>query len=167
MSIVEIRGGGDRRSMFRRYERKSKHDAIRELIALLECNWRRVELLEAELESARNPLPAAVQQLLEYAQASQPADGTGRTPKDYAIEHAEYLAASAERVSDAFDQYGLALIALEQEDDTTDELLNAVDDTRMAVQDALRTLRSHVYEFRKRRVRAQAGGVSGAVVAAE
>ena len=36
MSIVEIHGGGDRRRMIKRYERKSKHDAIRELLGWME-----------------------------------------------------------------------------------------------------------------------------------
>lgn len=52
MSIVEIHGGGDRRSMIKRYERKSKHDAIRELIDLVHCSWNRIDQLEAMMSGA-------------------------------------------------------------------------------------------------------------------
>ena len=47
MSVFEVRGGNDRRSMIKRYERKSKQDAIRELVDLIHCNWSQIEQLEA------------------------------------------------------------------------------------------------------------------------
>ena len=47
MSVFEVRGGNDRRSMIKRYERKSKQEAIRELVDLIHCNWNQIEQLEA------------------------------------------------------------------------------------------------------------------------
>lgn len=51
MSVFEVRGGNDRRSMIKRYERKSKQEAIRELVDLIHCNWNQIEQLEAQLTS--------------------------------------------------------------------------------------------------------------------
>ena len=51
MSVFEVRSGNDRRSMIKRYERKSKQDAIRELVDLIHCNWSQLEKLEAQLAS--------------------------------------------------------------------------------------------------------------------
>lgn len=45
MISFEVVGGNDRRSMIKRYERKSKQQAISELVDLMHCNWRQVELL--------------------------------------------------------------------------------------------------------------------------
>ena len=52
MSVFEVRGGNDRRSMIKRYERKSKQEAIRELVDLVQMSWAQIEQLEAQLESA-------------------------------------------------------------------------------------------------------------------
>lgn len=60
-----------------------------------------------------------------------------RTAKDYAIEHAEYMAKAAEAVLDAGFDGG------------TDEAL-----------DARQALRNRIYEFRKRAERASSGGES-------
>lgn len=139
MTIVEIHGGGDRRSMIKRYERKSKHDAIRELIDLVHCCWNRIDVLESQVPGA-----------------AELADCTGRSPKDYAIEHAEYLAKSCEFLSGAYDEYGLALVAAEHDDGDADELLEAVQQARESLQEALVNVRGYVYEFRKRSARALA-----------
>lgn len=56
MSVLEIVGGNDRRSMIKRYERKSKQEAIRELVDIIHCNWNQVEQLETKLAAAQ---PAA------------------------------------------------------------------------------------------------------------
>lgn len=59
MSVLEIVGGNDRRSMIKRYERKSKQEAIRELVDIIHCNWNQVEQLEATCETLRGLQPAA------------------------------------------------------------------------------------------------------------
>lgn len=144
MSIVEIHGGGDRRSMIKRYERKSKHDAIRELIDLVHCCWNRIDQLEAQVPGAAE-LP----------------DCTGRSPKDYAIEHAEYMAKCAERLSADFNAYGVAIAEAELGDDNDQGLQDAVDEAREDLQETLVDLRGYVYEFRKRSARAIAAAQQG------
>lgn len=57
MSVLEIVGGNDRRSMIKRYERKSKQEAIRELVDIIHCNWNQVEQLEATCETLRGLKP--------------------------------------------------------------------------------------------------------------
>lgn len=53
MPVFEVIGGGDRRSLIKRFERKSKHDAVSELVDfhLLHCS--RIERLEAEAQELR------------------------------------------------------------------------------------------------------------------
>lgn len=53
MSVFEVVGGNDRRSMIKRYERKSKQQAISELVDLIHCTWRQIEGLEAKLADAQ------------------------------------------------------------------------------------------------------------------
>ncbi len=65
MSVFEVRGGNDRRSMIKRYERKSKHDAIRELVDLVHCSWQQIEQLEGKLAAASDDLHNAIQQAAE------------------------------------------------------------------------------------------------------
>ncbi|WP_296125110.1 hypothetical protein [Pseudomonas sp. Ga0074129] len=57
MSVFEVRGGNDRRSMIKRYERKSKQEAIRELIDIIHCNWNQIEQLEAACTQLRGLTP--------------------------------------------------------------------------------------------------------------
>ena len=74
-----------------------------------------------------------------------------RSSKDYAIEHAEYMAQSADDVLAKFQAYGLALLAVDEGgDDGEDELLENIDSARGDLQESLVDLRSMVYEFRKR-----------------
>ena len=74
-----------------------------------------------------------------------------RSDKDYAIEHAEYMAKSADDVLAKFQAYGLALLAVDEGgDDGEGELLENIDSTRGDLQESLVDLRSMVYEFRKR-----------------
>ncbi len=74
-----------------------------------------------------------------------------RSNKDYAIEHAEYMAQSADDVLAKFQAYGLALLAVDEGgDDGEDELLENIDSARGDLQESLVDLRSMVYEFRKR-----------------
>ncbi|MCF5056869.1 hypothetical protein GIW54_05365 [Pseudomonas proteolytica] len=77
-----------------------------------------------------------------------------RSPKDYAIEHAEYMAKSADDVLAQFQAYGLALLAVDEGgDDGEGELFENVDAARSDLQESLLKLRGMVYEFRKRRDR--------------
>lgn len=77
-----------------------------------------------------------------------------RSPKDYAIEHAEYMATSADHVLAEFQAYGLALLAVDEGgDDGEGELFENVDAARSDLQESLVGLRHMVYEFRKRRDR--------------
>lgn len=120
----------------------------------------RISELRDELGAAKGEYDRAVNKLdalqLRLTAADQRIDeltGTGadRSPKDYAIEHAEYMAKSADHVLAEFQAYGLALIAVDEGgDDGEGELLEAIDSARQDLQEALVDLRSMVFEFRKR-----------------
>ena len=74
-----------------------------------------------------------------------------RSPKDYAIEHAEFMATSADDVLAKFQAYGLALLAVDEGgDDGEGELFENIDSARGDLQESLVELRGMVYEFRKR-----------------
>lgn len=74
-----------------------------------------------------------------------------RSPESYAIEHAEYMAKSADNVLAKFQAYGLALLAVDEGgDDGEGELFENIDSARGDLQESLVDLRSMVYEFRKR-----------------
>ncbi|WP_282372626.1 hypothetical protein [Pseudomonas sp. PS02290] len=78
-----------------------------------------------------------------------------RTPQDYAIEHAGYLAKAADSVHEAYQAYSLAQMNVdERADDGEGELAELVDSARADLHEALKELRGMVYEFRKRRDRA-------------
>lgn len=90
-----------------------------------------------------------------------------RTPQDYAIEHAEYMACSAERLIEAVNNLALA----EQQRDelegdkpegVVDASDHAVESAREALGDDMSALRNRIYEFRKRRDRAAATPPAGA-----
>lgn len=49
MPVFEVVSGGDRRSLIKRFERKSKHDAVSELVDFHLLNCTRIEKLEQEL----------------------------------------------------------------------------------------------------------------------
>lgn len=72
-----------------------------------------------------------------------------RTPADYAIEHAEYLAQAAEGFIEAAN--ALAKSHMDSEEDETEPQLDAAG----AYSDHLQGLQSAVYEFRKRAERAR------------
>lgn len=91
------------------------------------------------------------------------ADSVGeRTPKDYAIEHAEYMARKAERLLDAVQEHAAAYLARENDGDDpdSDEDISSLDDrcnrADEGVNEAMMHMRSGIYEFRKRRDRALA-----------
>ncbi len=78
-----------------------------------------------------------------------------RTPKDYAIEHAEYLATAADGVQEAYKAYSLAQMNIDEGgDDGEGELAELVDGARQDLHEALQNLRGMAYEFRKRSARA-------------
>ena len=104
------------------------------------------ERIAAERDALQLRLNAADQRIDELTGAS-----TDRSPKDYAIEHAEYMAKSADHVIAEFQAYGLALMAVDEGgDDGEGELFEAIDSARQDLQEALVDLRSMVFEFRKR-----------------
>ncbi|MEL7937615.1 hypothetical protein [Pseudomonas delhiensis] len=53
MSVFEVVSGGDRRSLIKRFERKSKQQAISELVEFHLLNCARIEKLEQELAQAQ------------------------------------------------------------------------------------------------------------------
>ena len=78
-------------------------------------------------------------------------DATGRSPTDYALEFAEYLAKDAERLLEAMNAEDALRLRREESDDVSD------DDMRDAGADRvehIRAVRIGIYEFRKRRDRA-------------
>lgn len=75
-----------------------------------------------------------------------------RTPQDYAIEHAEYMATTAEGLIEAVNDLAKA----EQERDDGSANPSDVDAAQETVSEYLGTLRNRIYEFRKRRDRALA-----------
>jgi hypothetical protein len=79
-----------------------------------------------------------------------------RTPKDYAIEHAEYMAVAAENLIKCINKEGDARGAWESaEDDGEKELrLQTMNDALDATSEALRHAQNDIYEFRKRKDRA-------------
>ena len=75
-----------------------------------------------------------------------------RTPQDYAIEHAGYLANAAERLIDAVCVDAQANVDHDEQD--TQETAKAVDTAREDAGEYMTALRNRIYEFRKRRDRA-------------
>jgi hypothetical protein len=82
---------------------------------------------------------------------------TTRSDKDYAIEHAAYMATDAERLLAAIEALSAAELRLEESGEDDD---GTVADARDNVWGATRSLRSGIYEFRKRRDRAALGGAA-------
>lgn len=99
--------------------------------------------------------------VLAHPPARSGADPTGRTPTDYALEHAEYLAQSAELFIASTMALQKAEIALEEAAEPTDDMGTAIEVARESLSDHLRGLESNVYEFRKRRDRAIARSGAG------
>ena len=107
---------------------------------------RTVEESAAREQALQQRLNAADQRINELTESQ-----TDRSPQDYAVEHAEYMAKSADDVLAKFQAYGLALLAVDEGgDDGEGELLEAIDSTRQDLQESLVDLRGMVYEFRKR-----------------
>jgi hypothetical protein len=144
------------------------------LVGFAPNDWDARDAFAASLESASTsePAPQAVAQ-----QEAQPSGNGGwcvncgithegphppapqaeavqapeRTAKDYAIEHAEYMATDAERLLEAINALSAAELLQEEADEDDGTVADARDD----VWSATRSLRSGIYEFRKRRDRAR------------
>lgn len=101
---------------------------------------------QAELRAAMEQARAALSTTPEAAK-----DATGRTPKDYAIERAGYMAKAGEQLMEAINEQTDLLIRREESDDVDDSAIQAAG---VAVFDAMSGLRLQIYEFRKRRDRA-------------
>lgn len=81
---------------------------------------------------------------------------TDRTPTDFALEFAEYLAKGAEELIEAVNALAMADEARENGDG--DDLDDKVNQARQDCTEALTGLRNDVYQFRTRRDRAKAAG---------
>ena len=74
MSTFEVVGGSDRRSLIKRFERKSKHDAVSQLVDFHLLNCTRIEKLEAELEALRSQASTYTDIRVELRQAQKAAE---------------------------------------------------------------------------------------------
>lgn len=74
-----------------------------------------------------------------------------RTPADFALEHAEYLAGAAERLLNALAEEDALRLRREESDDVD---ADGIYDASMSREDFARGLRERIYEFRQRRDRA-------------
>ncbi|POF89681.1 hypothetical protein [Pseudomonas putida] len=118
-----------------------------------------VERLRAVIEQQKNLIESLRADLVESlsidasAEPSAPGDGV-KDERDYAIEHAGYLADAADQVLADYQAYSLAqMLENEGGDDGDGEHAEAVDSARDELHDGLANLRSMTYEFRKRRPR--------------
>jgi hypothetical protein len=132
--------------------------------------WQRYE---EQAETVLNAIGEGSARALVELRAASPAPTaapeapTARTPKDYAIEHAEYMAVAAERLIECVEREGDARGAWESAEDDGEKDLR-LQTMEAAVQDtaeALRTARSGIYEFRKRKDRALRAAAGGEAVA--
>lgn len=78
-----------------------------------------------------------------------------RTPTDYALEHAEYMAKTAERLLDAMNAADEARMRLDDDEGDNEESLRiASEQADDLCSEYRQTLSNKIYEFRKRRDRA-------------
>ena len=87
-------------------------------------------------------------------QATQAAAAGERSPTDYALEFAEYMAKGAEQFMKALNEEDALRLRREESDDVDDDTIYDAGTSRS---EAMRGLRSDIYEFRKRRDRTIAG----------
>lgn len=80
------------------------------------------------------------------------------TDKDYAIEHAGYMATAATDLLDAINAEALEREFFDEDDEE-------VEQARQSVSEAMTTLRTRIYEFEKRRDRALASSATSGVQA--
>lgn len=84
-------------------------------------------------------------------------DETGRTLKDYALEHAEYMATAATALINDMNQLAVLLEGDEIEGVTPEDREDIINGAQGDVSEAVSRLQSYVYEFRKRHARYLAG----------
>lgn len=77
MPIFEVVSGGDRRSLMKRFERKSKHQAISELVDFHLLNCDRIEKLEAERDAALARVAELETALTPFAAVADVYDDSG------------------------------------------------------------------------------------------
>lgn len=65
MPVFEVVSGGDRRSLIKRFERKSKREAVSQLVDFHLLNCTRIEKLEAEIAELRTGQVGQAAQVLE------------------------------------------------------------------------------------------------------
>lgn len=84
-----------------------------------------------------------------------------RDAKDYAIEHAGYMADAARELIASVNRLGDARGALESAEDEDEEYLRtrAVEEAEQDTAESLRVMQNRIGEFEKRRDRAVAAGV--------
>jgi len=118
-----------------------------------------VEQLRAVIDQQKSLIASLRAELVESysidasAEPSSTGDGV-RDERDYAIEHAGYLADAADQVLAGYQAYSLAqMLENEGGDDGDGEHAEAVDSARDELHEGLANLRSMTYEFRKRRPR--------------
>lgn len=118
-----------------------------------------VEQLRAVIDQQKSLIASLRAELVESysigasAEPSSTGDGV-RDERDYAIEHAGYLADAADQVLADYQAYSLAqMLENKGGDDGDGEHAEAVDSARDELHEGLANLRSMTYEFRKRRPR--------------
>lgn len=93
MPVFEVVSGGDRRSLMKRFERKSKQQAISELVDFHLLNCDRIEKLEAERDAALARVDALAVQVLKLGGtisfAHHRTDQAGQVPQAWLDVQAE------------------------------------------------------------------------------
>lgn len=113
------------------------------------------ELLHAWKEKLPRVVPSD-EQLTAFALGaevglSRAATKEARTPTDYALEHAEYMAKAGDRLLEAIHERDALLVRREESDDVPED---DIYDAAQTVGSRMASLRHCTYEFRKRRDRA-------------
>ena len=107
-------------------------------------------------------VPLFVASREEAPAAAGAAQAVARTPEDYAIEHAEYMAVRAEHLLAAVQEHAAAHVAREDDgnDPDSDEDISSLNDrcerANEGVTEAMAKMRDGIHEFRKRKDRALA-----------
>lgn len=108
---------------------------------------------ESSLADQHRNLAAAL--TAHLTQPAQAVDVDGRSAKDYAIEHADYLATAVRDLLHELDEDGVALD--QHERNPTEETLESLEAAQESVSQARGAVRLCLHEFEKRRNHALAG----------
>lgn len=117
---------------------------------------------ESALADQHRALAEAIRPYLDLAHLAQPAqavDYTGRSAKDYAIEHAGYLATAVRKFLHDLGEENAALD--QHESNATDDTLAELEAAQEAVSESRGSVRDLLYEFEKRRDYALSGEKAG------